>query len=197
MCSKVKIYVGLSFNPQNSDVRRMQSFRRRYDPKYLNSQILSLPLMPALELSSSEEEHFKELVTDEAENFFYGQDAQEEIALPGLSFERWKREHLLYLRPELSSSVTHFSEALSDLSKQMHLGVSKAKVRPPFLLLGRFNRSEDLKGRLLLAQKELSPPFSLPISRLCLFKKRCEVWTHWCNLFNFYEETRAFEELAV
>jgi hypothetical protein len=188
-------FLGITFSPNYMQFAKIDSFRKRFDSKYLKSPLLHMALIPAFSFAGQKKgefEDFHEHMAEEIEGHLMGLDEVGQIQFVGMDFH-YGRSGILYLRPKVPVDLIHCQENLRELLKSYGANFKRPVKELPggqgelqlFLPVGRFDNPLDMEAALALAQVEFSIPFTLRARDIMLFEKTPTQWVAAKKLFTF------------
>jgi 2'-5' RNA ligase len=181
-----KLFVGLTFYPENSFAKNIESFRSRYDSKFQTNPELHLPIVPPFEVEVTEVKKLKQELVEELESFFFENTADHSLSFTGLDVQEHKKNKILYLNPLIEEELSLCQESLFDICKSYNADREKRmKDKKAFLTIGRFNDPLDLHAGIDQAKREFQEFTSLAYASICLFSKNNGVWYREADLVSF------------
>lgn len=181
-----KLFVGLTFRSDCNLSRKIDGFRKRFDPKYKQHSFPHMSMLAPFEIQASNLEDLKEELKEELETFFYGQETAPKLAFTGVNFVQSKKWNTLYLNPTYTSDLDYCMELVTDICKSFIPRSIKYKPNPKqFLPLGHFKEDEPLFEVLDAIREEFSSNSELTITGISLFKKKFGIWNIEEQLVSF------------
>lgn len=182
----VKLFVGLTFFPENSFAKNIESFRSRFDSKFQNTPYLHLPIIPPFEVEVTEVKKLQQELVEEVESFFFENTANHTLKFTGIDVHEYKKNKLLYLNPVIEEELAFCQESLFSICQSYISDREKRiKDKKTFLTIGRYNEILDLHLAIDLARKEFSEFTSLPFESISLFSKNNGMWYREAALMSF------------
>ncbi len=183
---KTKLFLGLTFYPENSFAKNIESFRSRFDTKYQNNPYLHLPIVPPFEVEVTDMTQLQQELVEELESFFFENTQNHALKFTGLDVKEHKKNKFLFLNPILGEELLFCQESLFSICQSyIHEHDKKLKDKKTFLTIGRFIGDLDLHSSIDLAQKEFQEFTALPYQSICLFSKNNGVWYREADLMSF------------
>jgi hypothetical protein len=191
----VEYFIGLSFHPGSIHYKKIDSFRKRFDSKYLHSELLQLTLIPPFQIdfkNKSDLDNFTEEITDMLEGHLYGLDEAAQLEFAGISFFEGQKG-VVSLTPKISPDLHYCQESLYQLLKDngAHF-VNSKNTSNTYLPIGRLESSSQLETAIEIAKLEFSSPFILQAESFILFEKKPKSWLPQTQLFNFKTHNNLF-----
>lgn len=191
-----KLFVGLTFRADSILSKKIDSFRRRFDPKYRSHSFPHMSMLAPFDIESSNLKNLKEELKEEIESFFFGHDEPLKLGFKGVDVLQNKKHNLLYLNPNYDANLLHCMELVLDICKSFIPRNIKYKPNPKqFLPLGRFNALDPMDTVLELVKEEFSSNGELTITGVDLFRKKSGVWNCEESLISFKETKDSFLQL--
>lgn len=160
---KTKLFLGLTFYPENSFAKNVESFRSRFDTKYQSNPYLHLPIVPPFEIEVTDMKQLQQELVEELESFFFENTQNHTLKFTGLDVKEHKKNKLLYLNPVLGEELLYCQESLFSICQSyIHEHDKKLKDKKTFLTIGRFIGDLDLHSSIDLARKEFQEFTALP-----------------------------------
>lgn len=183
---KTKLFLGLTFYPENSFAKNIESFRSRFDTKYQNNPYLHLPIVPPFEVEVTDMMQLQQELVEELESFYFENTQNQTLRFTGLDVKEHKKNKLLFLNPILGEDLLFCQESLFSICKSyVHEHDKKIRDKKTFLTIGRFVGDLDLHASIDLARREFQEFTALPFESICLFSKNNGVWYREADLMSF------------
>jgi hypothetical protein len=189
-----KLFVGLTFFPENSFAKNIESFRSRFDQKFQTNPYLHLPIVPPFEIEITEIKKLKQELLEELEAFFFENTANHVLNFTGIDVHEYKKNKILYLKPQIGDELAMCQESLFAIC-QSYINDREKKMKDhskPFLTIGRYQDCIDLHSSIDLARKEFQEFTALPFESICLFSKNNGVWYREADLVSFERPVNTF-----
>ncbi|HXH75712.1 MAG TPA: hypothetical protein VNJ08_12135 [Bacteriovoracaceae bacterium] len=189
-----KLFVGLTFYPENSFAKNIESFRTRFDDKFQNTPYLHLPIVPPFEIEAPEVKKLQGELIEELESFYFENLAHHSLKFTGIDVHEYKKHKILYLNPVIEDQLLFCQESLFSIC-QSYITDRTKKMRDTkktFLTIGRYNETFDLHTSIDLARKEFQEFTSLPFQSICLFSKNNGIWYREADLVSFEKPADTF-----
>ncbi len=184
----MEYFIGLTFDPGSIHHNKVESFRKRFDSKYLKNEKLQLTLLPPFTIdfqSNEESKNFIEELSDLLEGHLHGLHDDSQIEFNGITFSMGKKG-VIALTPIISPNLLHCQESLYFFLKEEGAKFKKSKnALNPMLPIGRFDFFDQLESAIETAKIEFSSPFVMNALSFVLFEKTPNQWAPRINLFDF------------
>lgn len=188
-----KLFVGLTFRTDSSLSKKIDSFRRRFDPKYRTHSFPHMSMLAPFDIEARDLKTIKEELKEEVESFFFGHDEPLKLGFKGVDILQTKKFNLLYLNPDYDANLQHCMELVYDICRAFIPRNLKYKPNPKqFLPLGRFQSIDPLDDIFTLVKEEFSSNSELTITGITLFRKKHGVWTTEEEIISFEETKDSF-----
>jgi 2'-5' RNA ligase len=188
-----KLFVGLTFFPENSFAKNIESFRSRFDEKYQSNPYLHLPIVPPFEIEVTEVKKLAQELTEELESFFFENTEHHVLSFTGIDVHEYKKNKILYLNPRIGEELALCQESLFAICKSyVKDREKKLKDSKPFLTIGHYQDPLNLHAAIDLARKEFQEFTGLPFESICLFSKNNGVWYREADLVSFDRPANSF-----
>jgi hypothetical protein len=173
---KMKTFIGATFH-DDYNTRKVDDFRRRFDPKYESQKILHMSLFSPFWIEDNEFYEMTEVIEDEIDNFFFEQSNFLNLTFTGLDCHKANGSEILYLKPMMEENLTHCIESMHSIVQTfIHEPQFKTKVGKSFLPLGRFLDHHQLQTAIEFCQNELTFPLNMRVKSISIFTKRNGFW---------------------
>lgn len=195
-----KYFLGLTFYPDNSFSKNIESFRSRFDSKYQTNPDLHLPIVPPFEVEVTEAKKLQQELVEELESFFFENTANHVMKFSGIDVHEYKKNKILYLNPSADEEFSLCQESLfaicqsyiSEREKKM-----KESSKKTFLTIGRFQDSQSLHTAIEMAKNEFQEFTALAYQSICLFSKNNGIWYREADLVTFDKPDVSFLQSTV
>lgn len=193
-----KYFLGLTFYPDNSFSKSIESFRSRFDSKYQNTPYLHLPIVPPFEVEVTETKKLKQELIEELESFFFENLENHILKFSGIDVHEYKKNKMLYLNPLIDEEFSLCQESLFDIC-QSYISdrEKKMKDKKTFLTIGRFQDPLELHAAIDLAKKEFPEFTALAYQSICLFSKNNGIWYREADLVTFKKPDVSFLQSTI
>jgi hypothetical protein len=189
-----KFFLGLTFYPDNSFSKTIESFRQRFDTKYQTNPYLHLPIVPPFEVEVTETKKLQQELVEELESFYFENTAHHTLKFSGLDVHEYKKNKMLFLKPIIDEELALCQESvfaicqsyISDREKRMK------DDKKTFLTIGRFQDPLELHSAINMAKKEFHEFTSLAFQSICLFSKNNGIWYREADLVTFEKPDVSF-----
>ncbi len=184
----MEYFLGLTFDPSSIHHTKVESFRRRFDSKYLKLDLLQLTILPPFTVdfaNNHEEKNFIEELQELLEGHLYGLSEISQIEFNGITFSMGKKG-VIALTPIISPDIIHCQESIYSFLKEYGVKFKNNKSAfNPLLPIGRFEHVELMESAIETAKIEFSDAFVMDANRMVLFEKTPREWKAKNNLFDF------------
>jgi hypothetical protein len=194
-----KLFLGLTFYPDNSFSKNIESFRSRFDTKYQANPYLHLPIVPPFEVEVTEVKKLQQELVEELESFYFENTAHHALKFTGLDVHEYKKNKILYLNPVIEDELAHCQESVFSIC-QSYIQDREKKMKESsktFLTIGRFQEPIDLHSSIELAKREFQEFTSLSYQSICLFSKNNGVWYREADLVSFEKPDLSFLQSTI
>lgn len=191
-----KLFVGLTFRADSSLSKKIDSFKRRFDPKYRTHSFLHMSMLAPFEIEAWDLKVLKEELKEELESFFFGHNEPLKLGFTGVDILQSKKMNMLYLNPSYDANLEHCMELVNDICKAFI--PRNIKYRPnakQFLPLGKFQAMDPMDAILDVVKSEFNSISELTITGIALYRKRNGVWSTEEQLMSFEETKDSFLQL--
>ena len=183
-----KFFVGLNFSNDGLLSRKINGFRKRFDPKYNQYNFPHMAMLAPFEVEDSDVDNLIETLKEEFETFYYGKDEPPMLAFTGVGVYEYKRRNLLYLNPSYDAELTFCSEMVLDICRTFISKKFKYKEnKKQFLPLGVFRYPNELHVVLENAKIEFENNSELPVMSISLYEQKMGIWHEKEILVSFEE----------
>lgn len=189
-----KLFLGLTFYPDNSFSRNIDSFRSRFDTKYQSNPYLHLPIVPPFEIDVTEVKKLQQELVEELESFYFENTAHHLLRFNGLDVHEYKKNKILYLNPIIDEELSLCQESVFAIC-QSYIFDREKRMKDntkTFLTIGRFQDSPDLHCSIEQAKKEFQEFTALAYQSICLFSKNNGIWYREADLVTFEKPDVSF-----
>lgn len=189
-----KFFLGLTFYPDNSFSKNIESFRSRFDSKYQTNPYLHLPIVPPFEIDVTEVKKLQQELVEELESFFFENTAHHVLKFSGLDVHEYKKNKILYLNPIIEEELALCQESVFAIC-QSYINDREKKMKEDkktFLTIGRFQDSPDLHLSIDQARREFQEFTALAYQSICLFSKNNGTWYREADLVTFEKPDVSF-----
>lgn len=185
--------MGLTFYEDATLAKKIQSYRSRFDEKYLTNPKLHIALVPPFELSHSNLKNLEKELVEELESFYFDHDQTHALEVTGLDVYDYRKTQMLYLNPVENTDLTHTEESLTSIC-QTYIEEREKRIKQSkkFLTIGRFADHMSLHQGVSLAEKEFEELTPLPFQSISLFKKQNGIWYQATPLMEFKAPPQSF-----
>lgn len=189
-----KFFLGLTFYPDNSFSKIIESFRARFDEKYQTNPYLHLPIVPPFEVEVTEVKKLQQELVEELESFYFENTSNHNLKFSGLDVHEYKKNKILFLNPIIDEELALCQESVFAICQSyIHDREKKMKdSKKTFLTIGRFQDPLQLHASIDLAKKEFQEFTSLAYQSICLFSKNNGIWYREADLVTFEKPDVSF-----
>jgi 2'-5' RNA ligase len=194
-----KYFLGLTFYPDNSFSKNIESFRSRFDTKYQTNPYLHLAIVPPFEVEVTEAKKLQQELVEELESFFFENIANHVMKFSGIDVQEYKKNKILYLNPAFDEEFSLCQESLFAIC-QSYITDREKKMKgtkKTFLTIGRYQDGHDLHASIELAKKEFHEFTTLAFQSICLFSKNNGIWYREADLITFEKPNVSFLHSTV
>jgi 2'-5' RNA ligase len=194
-----KLFLGLTFYPENSFAKNIESFRTRFDEKFQTNPYLHLAIVPPFEIEVTEVKKLKQELIEELESFYFENLKHHNLGFTGLDVHEYKKKKILYLKPVIEDELAFCQESLFAIC-QSYITDREKKLKDAkktFLTIGRFQETFDLHSAIDQARREFQEFTALPFESICLFSKNNGIWYREADLVSFERPTDKFLQSSV
>jgi hypothetical protein len=193
-----KLFVGLTFFPDNSFAKNIESFRARFDAKYQTNPYLHLPIVAPFEIEQGSMKQLKLELIEELESFFFETTANHSLKFTGIDVHEYKKNKILYLNPVIEDELSFCQESLLSICQSYTERDKRIRdSRKTFLTIGRYQEVFDLHSSIDHARREFLEFTSLPFESICLFSKNNGNWIREADLVSFEKPADTFAQEIV
>lgn len=193
-----KYFLGLTFYPDNSFSKSIESFRSRFDSKYQTNPYLHLPIVPPFEVEVTEAKKLQQELVEELESFFFENTENHLLKFSGIDVHEYKKNKILYLNPIMEEEFLLCQESVFDICQSYITDrEKKLKDKKTFLTIGRYQESHDLHASIDLAKKEFQEFTALAFQSICLFSKNNGIWYREADLVTFEKPDVSFLQSTI
>lgn len=188
-----KLFVGLTFRADSTLSKKIDSFRRRFDPKYRSHSFPHMSMLAPFDIAPQDIKNLKEELKEEIESFFFGHEESLKLGFKGVDIMQTKKFNMLYLNPNYDANLQHCMELVLDICRAFVPRNIKYKPNSKqFLPLGRFHALDPMDSIFDLVKEEFSSNSELTIEGITLFRKKNGIWISEESLFSFEETKDSF-----
>lgn len=192
-----KYFVSLNFRSDSALSKKIDGFKKRYDPKYRQRAFAHMSLLRPFEISVADRASLIDELKEELDTFFFGHSSLK-LGFNGLGVLQHKRSNVVYLRPNFSDDLLHCQELVLDICKSFIPINMKYKPNDfQFLPLGYFDDQESLISVVDQAKLEFSKNSELSIESINLYEQVNSQWICVGPLIEFENSHDTFLQLQV
>jgi 2'-5' RNA ligase len=194
-----KYFLGLTFYPDNSFSKNIESFRSRFDTKYQSNPYLHLAIVPPFEVDGTEAKKLQQELVEELESFFFENTANQVMNFSGIDVHEYKKNKIIYLNPVFSEEFSLCQESLFAICQSYNTDREKKmkESQKTFLTIGRYQDSFNLHSSIEMAKNEFQEFTSLAFQSICLFSKNNGIWYREADLISFEKPNVSFLQSTV
>lgn len=182
----LKLFVGFDFSDSSMLARKITGFRKRFDPKFKYYAFPHMAILAPFESLDHQVADLTDILKEELETFFYGQNEEPKLGFTGLGVFAQKRKNILYLNPHYDTNLEHCVEFVQDLCRACMAPDIKYKAnKKQFLPLGYFQTQEEMQIVTDQACMEFANYGEIPIESISLYEKRPNGWIRRDTLIQF------------
>jgi 2'-5' RNA ligase len=163
-----KFFVSLNFRADSALSKKIDGFKKRYDPKYRQRSFPHMALLKPFEIQPKDKTTMIEELKEELETFFYGHGSLK-LGFKGVGVFQHKRSHVVHLNPVFNEDLEHCQELVLDICKSfIPLNMKYRPNESQFLPLGYFDDHLSLIEVLEQVKLEFSRNSELSIESISL-----------------------------
>lgn len=191
-----KVFVALNFRSDTALSRKIEGFKKRYDPKYRQRAFPHMALLAPLEVNKTDVENLCGELKEEMESFFYGHTSPLKLAFTGVGIFQSKRNNVVYLNPSYTPDLEFCSDLVLDICRSFVPVSSKYKPNEKqFLPLGYFSVMDNMIDVIDQIKIEFSRNSELTVEGVSLYEQRGGTWVKRENLISFENTEDGFLQL--
>ncbi len=186
-------FIGLTFHQNFVQFKKIDSYRRQFDPQYHHCKTLQMTILPPFELPFKGKHHrakggidaLCQILSDDLESIFFGQDQLLKLDFNRLDFSSSKKP-MIYLQANLPQELVYAQEYLAKSLEDWEVGFKRRgkKFYETVLPVGRPKRETMLRQAVSTAKSDFDFPMSLYVSGVVLFEKLPGHWPVIKRLFH-------------
>lgn len=193
-----KLFVALNFRPDSSLSRKIDGFKKRYDPKYRQRAFPHMALLAPFEVKERDAEDLEGELKEELESFFYGHHSPLKLGFTGVGIFQSKRQNVVYLNPHYSSDLEFCADLVLDICRSFVPASIKYKPNErQFLPLGYFSALDNMTDVIDQIKMEFTRNSELTIEGISLYEQRGGNWVKRENLISFENTIDGFLQLQA
>ncbi|MCO4754687.1 MAG: 2'-5' RNA ligase family protein [Bacteriovoracaceae bacterium] len=191
-----KLFVALNFRSDSSLSRKIDGFKKRYDPKYRQRSFPHMALLAPFEVNSSEVTHLRGELREELESFFYGHNSPIKLGFSGVGIFQSKRNNVVYLTPRYCPDLKFCSDLVTDICTSFIPANQKYKPNEnQFLPMGYFSLLDNMVEVIEQLKMEFTLNSELTIDGISLYEQKNGSWLLKENLISFENTQDSFLQL--
>lgn len=188
-----RMFVAFTFHENNTLSRKVESFRKRFDPKFDSKLDPHISLLAPFEIDVVDTNNLVEELQEEVESFFHGHSANPKLGILGLDMVKVSKEYLLYLNPNFNDDLLHCMEGVQAVCESyIPKNVTYQKNKKQFIPVARSYDIESLDLAVQVARDEFNLNSELSIKSISLFEKRFGMWINVADLMTFEKNAENF-----
>ena len=178
-------FIGLTFHQNFVQFKKLDSFRRQFDPHYFHCKMLQMTILPPFELpfkgrglqSGKGIEKLANQLEEDLEPIFFGQERILRVDFDKLEFS-FNKKPMIYLRPKLPEELLYAQECLAQTLEEWEVKFKRRgqKFYETVLPIGRPKKEMILHQAISMAKNDFTFPISLYVSGIVLFEKQVGHW---------------------
>lgn len=192
-----KYFVSLNFRADSALSKKIDGFKKRYDPKYRQRAFAHMSLLRPFEISKVDKASLVDELKEELDTFFFGHPSLK-LGFKGVGAFQHKRSNVVYLMPNFSEDLLHCQELVLDICKSfIPLNIKYKPNDFQFLPLGYFDDTASLNNVMEQAKLEFSKNSQLSIESINLYEQVNGQWNKVETLMEFENSHDTFLQLQV
>tara|TARA_B100001971_G_C18268008_1_gene596090 strand:- start:26103 stop:26756 length:654 start_codon:yes stop_codon:yes gene_type:complete len=192
-----KYFVSLNFRSDSALSKKIDGFKKRYDPKYRQRAFAHMSLLRPFEISAIDRNSLVDELKEEIDTFFFGHTSTK-LGFRGVGVFQHKRSNVVYLMPDFSDDLLHLQELVLDICKSFIPFNIKYKPNDfQFLPLGYFDDVFSLTDVMEQAKLEFTKNSELSIESINLYEQVNGQWNKVETLIEFENSGDTFLQLQV
>ena len=178
-------FLGLTFHQNFVQFKKIDSFRRQFDPHYNHCKLLQMTILPPFELPQVAHqkqarrgiENLSQILSDDLDSVFFGQEHLVRLDFDQLDFS-FSKKPMIYLKAKLPEELIYAQEALAHSLEDWEVKFKRRgkKFYETVLPIGRPKRESVLRQAVATARSDFDFPLSLYASGVVLFEKLPGHW---------------------
>jgi len=194
-------FIGLTFHQNFVQFKKIDSFRRQFDPHYNHCKMLQMTILPPFELpfkgqsrqANKGVEDLAQILSEDLESIFFGQENLLRLDFNQLDFS-FSKKPMIYLSAKVSDELIYAQECLAKSLEDWEVRFKRKgkKFYETVLPIGRPNRELVFRQAVSAARSDFDFPMSLYVSGIALFEK---LPGHWPVVKRLYHSDIDVEEM--
>lgn len=177
-------FIGLTFHQNFVQFKKLDSFRRQFDPQFHHCKMLQMTLLPPFELpklqglqSGKQIDQLCLQLEEDLESVFFGQENLMRLDFEKLEFS-FNRKPMIYLRAQLPEEIIFAQQTLAQSLEDWEVTFKRQgkKFYETVLPIGRPKKEMILHQAISTARSDFSFPISLYVSSIVVFEKLPGHW---------------------
>ena len=198
-------FIGLTFHQNFVHFKKLDSFRRQFDPHYFHCKTLQMTMLPPFELPSkglSQQsgrgiDTLCSQIEEDLDCVFFGQDRFLKVDFKKIEFS-FDKKPMIFLRPELPEELVFAQETMAKTLEDWEVRFKRRgkKFYETLLPIARPKKEYITHQAISMAQSDFTFPLSLYVSGMVVFEKLPGYWpiikrVYHCDLD--HNEIRPYE----
>jgi hypothetical protein len=178
-------FIGLTFHQNFVQFKKIDSFRRQFDPHYNHCKMLQMTILPPFELPFKGKhapakkgiEALGKILSEDLESNFFGQEHPLRLDFQQIDFS-FNKKPMIYLSAKLPEELIYAQECLAQSLEDWEVKFKRRgkKFYETVLPIGRPKREYVLRQAVSTARSDFDFPLSLYVSGIVLFEKVPGYW---------------------
>jgi len=169
-----RYFIGITFHAKSGQAYKVNSFRRRYDPRFGQNAHLHMGIVPSFEIGSKNLEGLISDLQDDLDSYFCAEPTLD-IVFTNFDVFLGGKSNFLYLKGRCPIDLIHAQEGCVELCQKYGNIVKEGGKQEvdfrPIMPIGRFVASHQLHFAIETLKREFEFPFSLKATGISLFEK--------------------------
>ncbi|MBC77850.1 MAG: hypothetical protein CME64_17725 [Halobacteriovoraceae bacterium] len=191
-----KLFVALNFRSDTALSRKIDGFKKRYDPKYRQRSFPHMALLAPFEVNPTDVNNLGGELKEELESFFYGHNSPLKLAFTGVGILQTKRNNVVHLIPSYCPDLKFCSDLVLDICTSFVPAGQKYKANDrQFLPLGYFSLMDNMIEVIEQIKIEFSRNSELTLDGISLYEQKNGSWLLREELISFEDNQDTFLQL--
>lgn len=181
-----KYYVALKFKNDSSLYRTIDSFKKRFDPKYKSISFPNMSMLAPFLMDQRNEETLIETLKEETATFFFGHESALRLKFSGIDIVKHHKKQYLFLNPINHEDMQYCIELVQSICESFfpkNIGYKKNKKQ--LLQLASFIDSKELYNALEDIKQQNISGVEIKVDSIVLLKKSHGTWNVRDEIFKF------------
>lgn len=188
-----KYFVALKFKNDSALYRTIDSFKKRFDPKYKSDSFPNMSMLAPFLMDAKNELTLIETLKEETQTFFYGHEGAMKLDFSGIEIGKYSKSHLLFLNPKNEDNMGYCIDLVQSICESfIPKNVNYKQNKKQLMQLGSFKSSSELYFALQDLKEQSLTQLGMKVDSIVLMKKSNSNWQTRDNLFKFEDK---FDEL--